>query len=118
MEKTYAPKYLNKEVPKTWDEQDAEVLEIVKSNPNRKVAANKMTIVVDDDHMYITYPDTARSAATAAVCTVMAALLTVVNVAVALAFPAIGSRLLSFVTMGLCALDLIINMKGAKKNER
>lgn len=116
MSNTHKPKYLRQEPPTPWEQETAEVFAMVNSNPNRRTDVDKMTIILEDDRMFLTYPAPAKSEMAEAVCAVLAFLVAVVLAVVAMSAPTIGPRLLSFGTVALFTVAIIINAKGEKKN--
>ena len=110
------PKYLKQEPPTTWEQQTAEVLAMVNNNPSKRADVDKMTIIMEDDRMFLTYPGPTLADKVAAVCAVLAVLVAVVLAVVAMSAPTIGPRLLSFGTVALFTVAIIINAKGEKKN--
>ena len=116
MSNAHKPKYLKQYPPTPWEQDTAEVFAMVKSTPNRRTDVDKMTIVLEDEKMYLTYPTPAKSEVAAAICTALVFLLAVAVLVAALAAPSIGTRLLTFCTTTLLATAIISNMKGEKKN--
>ena len=116
MTETRKPKYLKLEPPTPWEEQTAEVLAMVNNNPNRRTDVDNMVIVMEDDRMFLTYPGPTMADKVAAVCAVLAVLVAVVLAVVAMSAPTIGPRLLSFGTVVLFTVAIIINARGEKKN--
>ena len=124
MTETRKPKYLKQEPPTPWEEQTAEVLAMVNSNPNRRADVDNMVIVMEGDRMFLTHPGPTLADKVAAVCAVLAVLVAVVLAVlvavvlavVAMSAPTIGPRMLSFGTVALFTVAIIINAKGEKKN--
>lgn len=116
MTETRKPKYLKLEPPTPWEEQTAEVLAMVNSNPNRRADVDNRVIVMENDRMYLVHPGPTMADKVAAVCTVLAFLVAVALAVVAMSAPTIGPRLLSFGTVVLFTVAIIINAKGEKKN--
>ena len=116
MTETRTPKYLKQDPPTAWDQQTAEVMAMVNNNPNRRANVDNRVIVLENDRMFLTYPGPTMADKVAAVCTVLAFLVAVVLAVVAMSAPTIGPRLLSFGTVVLFTVAIIINAKGEKKN--
>lgn len=116
MTETRKPKYLKQEPPTAWEQQTAEVMAIVNNNPNRRADVDNRVIVTENDRMFLVYPGPTVAEKVAAVCTVLAFLVAVVLAVVAMSAPTIGPRLLSFGTVALFTVAIIINAKGEKKN--
>ena len=116
MTETHKPKYLKQEPPTPWEQQTAEVLAMVNSNPNRRADVDNMVMVMENDRLFLTYPGPTMADKVAAVCTVLAFLVAVALAVVAMSAPTIGPRLLSFGTVVLFTVAIIINAKGEKKN--
>lgn len=116
MTETRKPKYLKQEPPTAWEQQTAEVLAMVNNNPNKRADVDNRIIVMENDRMFLTYPGPTLADKVAAVCTVLAFLVAVALAVVAMSAPTIGPRLLSFGTVVLFTVAIIINAKGEKKN--
>lgn len=116
MTETRKPKYLKLEPPTPWEEQTAEVLAMVNNNPNRRTDVDNMVIVMEDDRMFLTHPGPTMADKVAAVCIVLAFMVAVTLAVIAMSAPTIGPRLLSFGTVVLFMVAIIINAKGEKKN--
>lgn len=116
MSDTHKPKYLKQAPPTTQEMEDAEVFAMVNSNPHRRADMDKMTIVLENDRMFLAYPAPTKSEVSAAVCVALVFLLAVAVLVVALAAPSIGPRLLTFCITTLLAAAIISNTKGEKKN--
>lgn len=116
MTETRKPKYLKQEPPTAWEQQTAEVLAMVNNNPNKRADVDNRIIVMENDRMFLTYPGPTLADKVAAVCTVLAFLVAVALAVVAMSAPTIGPRLLSFGTVVVFAVAIIINAKGEKKN--
>lgn len=116
MSNTHKPQYLRQDPPTPWEQETAEVFAMVNGNPNRRADVDKMTIILENDRMYLTYPTPAKSEMAAAICAALAFLLAVAVLVVALAAPSIGTKLLTFCTATLFATATVINTKGEKKN--
>lgn len=116
MTETRKPKYLKQEPPTAWEQQTAEVLAMVNNNPNKRADVDNRIIVMENDRMFLTYPGPTLADKVAAVCTVLAFLVAVALAVVAMSAPTIGPRLLSFGTVVVFTVAIIINAKGEKKN--
>lgn len=116
MSNTHKPKYLKQDPPTPWEQETAEVFAMVNSNPNRRADVDKMTIVLENDKMFLTYPGPAKTDVAAAICAALVFLLAVAILVVTLAAPGIGTKLLSFCITTLLATVIINNTKGEKKN--
>ena len=116
MTETRKPKYLKQEPPTTWEQQTAEVMDMVNNNPNRRADVDNMVIVMEGDRMFLTYPGPAKSDVATAIFVALVFLLAVAVLVAALAAPTIGPRLLAFCITTLLATVITINAKGEKKN--
>ena len=116
MTETRKPKYLKQEPPTAWEQQTAEVLAMVNNNPNKRADVDNRIIVMENDRMFLTYPGPTLADKVAAVCAVLAFLVAVALAVVAMSAPTIGPRLLSFGTVVVFTVAIIINAKGEKKN--
>lgn len=116
MMNTYDPKCTKREALTRWEQETDQVMAMVNNNPNRRGNVGDMVIVLENDRMFLTYPGPTMAEKVAAVCTVLAFLVAVVLAVVAMSAPTIGPRLLSFGTVVLFTVAIIINAKGEKKN--
>ena len=116
MTETRKPKYLKQEPLTAWEQQTAEVLAMVNNNPNKRADVDNRIIVMENDRMFLTYPGPTLADKVAAVCAVLAFLVAVALAVVAMSAPTIGPRLLSFGTVVVFTVAIIINAKGEKKN--
>ena len=116
MSNTYKPKYLKQDSPTPWEQQNEEVFAMVNSNPHRRSNVDNMVIVMENGRMFLTYPGPTMADKVAAVCIVLAFMVAVTLAVIAMSAPTIGPRLLSFGTVVLFTVAIIINAKGEKKN--
>lgn len=116
MTETREPNFLKQDPWATWEQETAEVLAMVNNNPNRRADVEKMTITLENDKMFLTYPGPTKSDVATAVFVALVFLLAVAVLVAALAAPTIGPRLLAFCITTLLATAIVTSTKGEKKN--